>query len=123
MQKLILAIGIATLFTAASAFAEESPKRLPQAGESLTSRGHVALRTAGPDADFGMAGETIAWIAENETLRVLSLKQVSTVFGMEVWVEVKAANGRQGWIYDGLTGEVLGGRAKLAQSVVVARAD
>jgi hypothetical protein len=113
MQKLIIALGMALLFTTASAFAETA--KLPEASEKLDSQGQLALRAASPDAAFGTKGEKIGWVKQGETVKVVSLKQVSTVFGFEVWIEVQAADGKQGWIYDGMTSEVLRGNANLAR--------
>jgi hypothetical protein len=115
MQKLILALGFALLFSAASAFAEDGVK-LPAESEKLTASGQLALRATSPDAELGIKGEKIGWVKQGEELKVLSLKQVSTVFGFEVWVEVQSAGGQKGWIFDGMAAEVLRGKANLEKS-------
>lgn len=113
MQKLIIALGIVLVFTTASAFAGDV--QLPQVSEKLESSGQLALRASSPDASFGTKGEKIGWVRQGEVVKALSVKQVSTVFGFEVWIEVQAANGVKGWIYDGLAAEVLRGASNLAR--------
>ncbi|MGZ3659111.1 MAG: SH3 domain-containing protein [Bdellovibrionota bacterium] len=125
MKNIILAVLLAAAFATATAFADEA--RFPATGENLESTGHLALRASSPDSDFGTQGATIAWLKEGDSLKVLSLKQVSTVFGFEVWVEVQAANGSKGWINDGMALDVLKGRGSLSaqpgQVTVLAKAN
>lgn len=114
MQKILIALALSLLFTTASAFADQAAV-FPQASDKLESNGQLALRASSPDAAFGTKGEKIGWVKQGEHVTVVSLKQVSTVFGFEVWVEVKNDAGQQGWIYDGMASEVLRGNANLAK--------
>jgi len=75
----------------------------------------LAIRSSSPDANFGTKGEKIGWIREGEIVKALSVKQVSTVFGFEVWMEVRTSNGVRGWVLAGATAEVLKGNGGLAK--------
>jgi hypothetical protein len=118
MQKLILALGLSLLFATASAFAQDSGAQLPSDGERLESSGQLALRASSPDAAFGTKGDRIGWLKDGESVRVVSSKQVSTVFGFEVWVEVSSESGAKGWIYDGMAEDVARGRGSLAKKQI-----
>jgi hypothetical protein len=111
MKKILLAL--LALFLADGPAAAADPT-LPQPGDRLVSSGQLPLRAASPDASFGTPGEKIGWVKQGDRMKVLRLKQVSTVFGFEVWIEVKTESGAQGWLRDGLTAEVLHGQASLA---------
>ena len=115
MKAILLVLTLSLLFVTASALAEETQAQLPQSEERLESRGQLALRATSPDAELGTKGEKIGWIREGENVRVMSLKQVATVLGFEVWVEVRAEDGKRGWVYDGMTADVLQGRGSLAK--------
>lgn len=103
---------IAALLASASAFAES----FPEANQKLEATGQLALRASSPDASFGTKGEKIGWIKQGEAVKVLSSKQHLTVFGLEVWVEVQSVSDAsvKGWIFDGMSAEVLKGQGKLA---------
>ncbi len=98
----------------------------PQENEKLEATAQIALRASSPDASFGTKGEKIGWIQQGDAVKVISAKQHSTVFGFEVWVEVQSLSDAsvKGWIFDGMSAEVLKGRGKLhtaqAQEVVAA---
>lgn len=103
---------IAALLASASAFAES----FPEANQKLEATGQLALRASSPDASFGTKGEKIGWIKQGEAVKVLSAKQHLTVFGLEVWVEVQSVSDAsvKGWVFDGMSAEVLKGQGKLA---------
>lgn len=122
MKALILAALTLSLLASASAMAAS----FPQENEKLEATAQIALRASSPDASFGTKGEKIGWIQQGDAVKVISAKQHSTVFGFEVWVEVQSLSDAsvKGWIFDGMSAEVLKGRGKLhtaqAQEVVAA---
>ncbi|HEY8278208.1 MAG TPA: hypothetical protein VIH99_01205 [Bdellovibrionota bacterium] len=118
-QQLIALLVFATLCASVAAFGAELPKQ----NEKLAASGHLALRATSPDSSFGTKGEKIGWIQTGDRVKVLSAKQVSTVYGFEVWVEVQSENA-QGWVYDGMAPDVLEGRALLVptEDLVIAKA-
>jgi hypothetical protein len=123
MKALIITILTLSLLASASAMAAS----IPQENEKLEATAQIALRASSPDASFGTKGEKIGWIAQGDAVKVLSSKQISTVFGFEVWVEVQSlSDGRvKGWIFNGMSAEVLKGQGKLhemqAQAMVAQR--
>jgi hypothetical protein len=112
MKMLTTAMMIVSLLASASAFAES----FPEANQKLEATGQLALRASSPDASFGTKGEKIGWIKQGEAVKVLSSKQHLTVFGLEVWVEVQSVSDAsvKGWVFDGMSAEVLKGQGKLA---------
>ncbi len=113
MKLLTTAMMIASLFASATAFAEDS---FPEANQKLEATGQLTLRASSPDASFGTKGEKIGWIQQGEAVKVISAKQHLTVFGLEVWVEVESVKNSsvKGWVFDGMSAEVLKGQGKLA---------
>ncbi len=108
---LLAAMMIASLFASASALAET----FPQENDKLEASAQIALRASSPDASFGTRGEKIGWIKQGDAVKVISAKQLSTVFGFEVWVEVQSLSDSsvKGWVFDGMIAEVLKGNGKL----------
>lgn len=106
------ALMLTALLASASAFAGT----LPEADQKLEATGQLALRASSPDATFGTKGEKIGWIEQGQAVKVVSAKQHLTVFGLEVWVEVQSVADAsvKGWIFDGMSAEVLKGQGKLA---------
>jgi hypothetical protein len=100
-----------SLLISTSVFADS----FPIADQKLEATGQLALRASSPDASFGTKGEKIGWIKAGEAVKVLSAKQHLTVFGLEVWVEVQSLSDDsvKGWVFDGMSAEVLKGRGKL----------
>jgi len=112
MKAYLLAVMmIASLLASASALAET----FPQENDKLEASAQIALRASSPDASFGTKGEKIGWIKQGDAVKVISAKQHSTVFGFEVWVEVQSLSDSsvKGWIFDGMSAEVLKGKGKL----------
>lgn len=112
MKTVKVLMMISTLLASASALADS----FPEAEQKLEATGQLALRASSPDASFGTKGEKIGWIKAGEAVKVLSAKQHLTVFGLEVWVEVQSLSDAsvKGWVFDGMSAEVLKGQGKLA---------
>jgi hypothetical protein len=113
MQKFLIALCLSVLFTAAGSAFADSAQKLPEAHDKLETVGPLALRASSPDAELGTQGARVGWVKEGETVKVVSLKQVSTILGFEVWVEVEASSGAKGWVFDGVAVDVLSGRGLL----------
>jgi len=112
MKTYVVAILIASFFVSAQGLADSS---FPEENQKLEATAQVALRASSPDASFGTKGERIGWILQGESVRVVSAKQHMTVFGLEVWVEVESTKHAavKGWVFNGMSGEVLQGKGKL----------
>jgi hypothetical protein len=111
MKAYLFGILLACLFVSVSAFANS----LPEENQKLEAEAQLALRASSPDASFGTKGEKIGWIQAGEGVRVVSAKQHLTVFGLEVWVEVVSLRDEsvKGWVFNGMSADVLKGRGKL----------
>ena len=112
MKTYLLAMLTAALFASVSAFAETS---FPEENQKLEANSQIALRASSPDSSFGSKGEQIGWIKAGTEIKVISAKQHSTVFGFEVWVEVVSLSDAsvKGWVFDGMSSDVLKGKGKL----------
>ena len=115
MKAIFATLLIGLSLAGSQSLANEVEARLPEANEALKSQRDLAIRSSSPDANFGTKGEKIGWIREGEIVKALSVKQVSTVFGFEVWMEVRTSNGVRGWVLAGATAEVLKGNGGLAK--------
>jgi len=117
---------VAAIFLSLLASASAVAASFPQENEKLEASAQIALRASSPDASFGTKGTQIGWIKQGDTVKVISAKQHSTVFGFEVWVEVQSLSDSavKGWIFNGMSAEVLKGHGKLhaaeAQEIVAA---
>ncbi len=111
-MKLAIATVLMALLASTAALADTS---FPQENEKMEATAQIALRASSPDASFGTKGEKIGWIQQGDAVKVISAKQHSTVFGFEVWVEVQSLSDSsvKGWVFAGMSAEVLKGKGKL----------
>jgi hypothetical protein len=89
---------------------------LPQSGDLVEAAGDaVVLRSSTPDSLLGTHGSQVGWIRVGESMRVLETRQYVSIFGTEVWVEVQKTDDSavQGWILDGVSSQLSGGKAAL----------
>ncbi len=113
---LLLALAL-ILATPAFAQSERKPARkIPAVNDLVETGGPVQLRASSPDPSFGGKGAQIGWVKAGEILEVLQVKNYVSVFGTEIWMEIRKKDHvkTQGWIFAGLANEISKGKSVIS---------